>query len=252
MKSKWFFFRGLVRESGHWNGFLEKFAARFPVEVHAMDLPGSGKYFQENCPTSVEAMVERLRVDFLKLKGEKNFLFCLSLGAMTGIQWTKMYPDFSGGVFINSSVRGLSPFYRRLQWPNYGKILGTLISSNQAYREETILNLTTNKHQNDSKIIEHWVEIQKARPVSRANAIRQLRAAISFSPPAQINLPKSLVLTGMGDRLVHPSCSEALARHWGLPLRAHPDAGHDLTLDAPEWVLDQVEEFFKKEIFDKN
>lgn len=250
MKTKWFFFRGLIRESGHWNGFIEKFSSRFPVEVCALDLPGSGKLYQTECPTSIEEMVHILRKDFLNLRGEKNYLFCISLGAMLGLQWSKMYPDFSGGVFINSSVKGLNPFYQRLRWQNYGKILSTLFSSDQTYREKTILELTSNKHAGSNQIIDAWVRIQKERPVSRANAIRQLRAAISFSPPSELSLSKSLILRGMGDRLVHPSCSEAMAKKWNIPMRSHPEAGHDLTLDAPDWALDQVADFFRKEIYE--
>jgi pimeloyl-[acyl-carrier protein] methyl ester esterase len=38
--------------------------------------------------------------------------------------------------------------------------------------------------------------------------------------------------------------SERLSKAFGYPLRVHPDAGHDLALDAPDWVIAQLQEFF--------
>jgi len=42
------------------------------------------------------------------------------------------------------------------------------------------------------------------------------------------------------DALVDARCSQALARAWGVPLAIHPDAGHDLPLDAGPWVVERV------------
>ena len=49
-----------------------------------------------------------------------------------------------------------------------------------------------------------------------------------------------LLLASLGDRLVSPRCSERIARAWNAPLRMRPDAGHDLPLDDPDWVLGQL------------
>jgi hypothetical protein len=38
----------------------------------------------------------------------------------------------------------------------------------------------------------------------------------------------------------------AIAQKWNVPLLVHPEAGHDLTLDEPSWVLTQAREFFSK------
>jgi pimeloyl-ACP methyl ester carboxylesterase len=49
------------------------------------------------------------------------------------------------------------------------------------------------------------------------------------------------VLVGARDTFVDPRCSAALAGWLGVTPSIHPDAGHDLTLDAPAWVVDQIE-----------
>jgi hypothetical protein len=42
------------------------------------------------------------------------------------------------------------------------------------------------------------------------------------------------------DVLVSPQCSATLAHRWQVELRIHPDAGHDLPLDDPAWVIQQT------------
>jgi predicted alpha/beta hydrolase family esterase len=49
-----------------------------------------------------------------------------------------------------------------------------------------------------------------------------------------------LVLASLGDGLVDPACSWRMAKAWGVELRLHASAGHDLPLDDPEWVARQA------------
>jgi predicted alpha/beta hydrolase family esterase len=48
------------------------------------------------------------------------------------------------------------------------------------------------------------------------------------------------VLRSLGDQMVSPHCSAALARHWACALWEHPSAGHDLALDDPQWLARTV------------
>ncbi|EER57837.1 hypothetical protein AcdelDRAFT_4590, partial [Acidovorax delafieldii 2AN] len=41
-------------------------------------------------------------------------------------------------------------------------------------------------------------------------------------------------------------CSLAIARHWQCALALHPQAGHDLPLDAPQWVIAQVQRWLEQ------
>jgi pimeloyl-ACP methyl ester carboxylesterase len=242
----WIFLRGLVRERGHWAGFLERFRAEFPERrVLALDIPGAGGRFRERSPTSVPGMVEAMRAEALPHLGKgENFLFALSLGAMVGVQWMHSYPeDFKGAVLVNSSLRGLSPLHHRLRPENYGRILKLLASAGLYEREKTILEMTSNRVDSVARLAHEWTRIQEARPVSRVNALRQLLAAARFSPPREKPRARVLVLGGLGDRLVNPLCGRRIAEHWGVSYAAHPSAGHDLTLDEPEWVLEWLRDF---------
>jgi len=89
------------------------------------------------------------------------------------------------------------------------------------------------------------VKVAEAHPVAAANALRQLLAAARFMPPRSKPPIPTLVLSGLGDRLVNPRCSQAIAQAWNLPLETHPTAGHDLTLDEPEWVIEKLRAHIK-------
>ena len=76
------------------------------------------------------------------------------------------------------------------------------------------------------------------------NFLGQLRAAIRVKSPPRLDVP-ALVLASVGDNLVSWRCSEAIAKRLALPLKLHEGtgtdaAGHDLPLDAPDWVCAQV------------
>jgi hypothetical protein len=47
------------------------------------------------------------------------------------------------------------------------------------------------------------------------------------------------MINSLGDRLAHESCSTAIASKLSVPLITHPDAGHDLPMDDPEWLISQ-------------
>lgn len=249
MKTKVFFLRGLVRESAHWAGFLEKFNARFPeYEAIAIDLPGSGKFFREISPNNIKAMKDFLRAQYIQqASGKPAHLFALSLGAMVGLQWMHDHPeDFSSSILLNTSLKGISPFFERLRPQNYFALLQIALSSSLRFRESKILEITSHNLARHAELEKEWTLIQEKRPVSLANSLRQLIAAASFSPPREKPAPKILLLSSYGDALVSSSCTKKLSEFWGIPAYFHESAGHDLTLDAPDWVLEKVEEFFSK------
>ena len=49
--------------------------------------------------------------------------------------------------------------------------------------------------------------------------------------------------TSRQGQLVASQCSQSIAGVWGCPLRWHPTAGHDLPLDDPQWVIDQIQQW---------
>jgi pimeloyl-ACP methyl ester carboxylesterase len=243
----WVFIRGLVRESRHWGSFPEQFQARFPDDdIHLIDFPGTGALHKEKSPLSIEGMLTAIR----KSLKEKNIkppyrIVSLSMGAMMVMEWATRYPDeVTFGVLINSSVGNLSPFYERLLPHNYLTILRRFILQRSLrQREAAIYDMTVNFPEDRDYVIDQWVQIARERPVSLSNAVNQILAASRYRLSDHLPALPILVLNGAKDRLVHPNCSVAIAKKWQAPLIIHPEAGHDLPLDDPQWVIDNIQKW---------
>jgi pimeloyl-ACP methyl ester carboxylesterase len=72
--------------------------------------------------------------------------------------------------------------------------------------------------------------------------LEQIAGAIRMRAPKDLRVP-TLILASHGDRLVDPDCSWNLARRLGANLVMHRTAGHDLTLDDPNWVANQIRQW---------
>lgn len=241
--SSWVLLRGLMREQRHWGNFPAVLAAALPgAAILTPDFPGNGARHAEDSCSSVADMVEACRAD-LRACGQMGpyHLLALSLGAMVALEWSTRYPgEVAACVLINTSMRPYSPFYRRLRWQNYAAIAGMALRGGAQRQERLILRLTSNRHAGDAALLRRWIAYQSERPVSRSNALRQLRAAARYRAPAARPPVPMLVLCGDADRLVDAACSARLAQAWQLPCLHHPDGGHDLPLDDGAWVAAAV------------
>lgn len=245
----WIMLRGLTREQRHWEGFPHYFREYLgDTTIVLPDLPGSGIHYREKSPSRIRDIVEFVRADVaVHLFDKPVYLLGLSLGGMVALEWARLYPaECAGAVLMNSSVRGLSPFYQRLKPSAYGPLLRALLSmGTAAARESLLFDLTSNLNQDRDATINNWVRYASELPSSRSNALRQLLAALRYRLPADKPQAPLLLLRGMADRLVDPACSASLSRHWQLPLQSHPSAGHDLTLDDSEWVCQQIRDWLQ-------
>lgn len=240
--STWVLLRGLTRESRHWGEFPKALRhACGEVEVCAIDLPGNGRLHRQASPLSVAEMAENCRTQLReRLQAPPYYLLAMSLGAMVAVAWADRHPEEIGGcVLINTSLRRFSPFHQRLAPRSYLPLLRLLIDRDPEHRERTILRLTSSRPDRPATLAE-WAGYARQHPVSPRNAWRQLLAAASYQAPAGKPQPPLLILASAGDRLVNPRCSRALARQWLAAFAEHPAAGHDLPLDDPAWVANQV------------
>ena len=242
----WILLRGLMREARHWGDFPQTLASTLgDTKVLTLDLPGNGSRYQERSPTSIAAMTEHCRQQCQESGIAPPYhLLALSLGAMVVTDWATRYPvEVAGAVLINTSLRPFSPFYHRLRPRQYASLLGLLLlPPESAERERTILRLTSNRSNTDS-VLYAWQQYARQYPVSRLNACRQLFAAWRYRAPQRAPSVAVLILNGGADQLVNPACSVALQHRWRVPLRIEPDSGHDLPLDAPDWVVAQISQW---------
>lgn len=240
----WVLLRGLTRESRHWGAFprhLEESLGGEPVIC--LDLPGNGRLNHLQTPLRVEAMADCCHAE-MAARGIAlpcNVL-AMSLGAMVAVAWAERHPDdIADAILINTSLRPLSPFHQRLRPANYLRVLRLLAGGvHDEDLEAAILDMTTRLVTERRMVIEEWLQWRRENPVSSANALRQLLAAARYRAPRRSPFGQLLLLSGAGDRLVDPRCSQALADRWQARLATHPTAGHDLPLDDEAWVLLQI------------
>lgn len=240
---RWLLLRGLMRDSRHWGAFPTLLGKSLgSAEIVCIDLPGNGTRYRWPSPASIPEMVEACRHDPMLLGRRERFgVVAMSLGAMVAIEWAARYPDEVGAlVLINTSLRPFSPFWHRLRPQNAPAILRLLLcQSSDADIERAVLAMTSRRHQADAALLADWCRWRAAMPVSRGNVLRQLLAAASYRAPQGVAAP-TLLLASEADDLVSPRCSRQIAQRWCASLVVHPEAGHDLPLDDPEWVVNQI------------
>ena len=240
----WLLLRGLVREQRHWGDFPVSFETSAPSrKVFCLDLPGFGTESHRSSPSRVGEIVDDVRSRWLSLR-DKNpgdwSILAASLGGMLAMDWCVRYPgEFKELVVLNSSVNTFSPIYRRFRISNWPRVIRLSISSDPQVREKGILEITITNQEIFEKSLNRNVMIATENPVRRTEMFRQLIAGARFTL-RKIPTIRTLVLAGDGDILCDPSCSRAIADHFKAQLRIHPTAGHDLSIDAPEWVSQEV------------
>jgi pimeloyl-[acyl-carrier protein] methyl ester esterase len=70
-------------------------------------------------------------------------------------------------------------------------------------------------------------------------AARQLAAASRYLAPEKLIIP-TLILASENDKMVSVKCSCRLAKRLKAEIHIHPNAGHDIAVDDPEWLVKQI------------
>jgi len=239
-----FLLRGLIREKAHWGSFVRELEHAFPGDrVHTLEIPGVGAACRQTTPADFDAMIRFMREPAAERfgGGQENLLLAMSLGGMMARRWMELFPgDFRWVVLANTSFKGLSPLHHRLRPASMLRFARIFFTPGAQARERAIVAMVSNNKARHEEIAAQWLEIQEKRPVSRRSFLNQIRAALTFQPSLRRPEARLLILAGRGDRLCDPRCSEAIHRAWGGQLVTHPTAGHDLPLDDPGWVIEQI------------
>ncbi len=239
----WILLRGLTREHAHWGDFPEQLRVAFPDhQFHLVDLPGTGVHFLEPSPGTI-ADIRRKVCEHVRHIPRPLSILALSMGGMVALDWAQHSEpgELQHLVLINTSS-GFSPAWHRMQPRAWPRIARLFVRRELFHRERDILNLTSNRDVS-LDTCKAWYSIQRQRPVSFRNARAQLLAAVRFKPAEQRPMADALLLASKGDRIVNWRCSAELEQRWSWTLKLHPDAGHDLPLDEPDWLIRQIKDW---------
>ncbi len=240
----WVLLRGLTRERGHWGAFPAQLAAALGEDVVTLDLAGNGERHRERSPVRIDAMADDVdaAVRRLQLAGPVCVL-AMSLGAMVAVAWARIASvPIARLVLISTSLRPYAPVHWRMRPSVAARLSWHLLRGSPCALEHAVYACTSAGA--DPSVVASWLALRQRHPVSRANALRQVLAAARFSATAAPRVP-TLLLAGRGDRLVDPRCSERIAAAWRCPLAMHPTAGHDVPLDDPDWVIQEVQRWIE-------
>ncbi|UTW02056.1 alpha/beta hydrolase [Amphritea atlantica] len=240
----WILLRGLCRESRHWGKFPQQMQKLLPdTRISCIDLPGNGRRYQHPTPSSVSELINDLH---RRHRPEQPvYLLGLSLGGMIAYHWMQEYPDdLRGIVMVNSSLSPWNPPHHRLQPGALPKLMRAMLTKGYP-RENTIFELTCESQRYRDETLSFWQMYQLEYPVSFNNFRRQLQLAVTCGGHPYPPKKPVLLLSGAKDKLVNPHCSEQLAAAWHMTHIQHPEAGHDLPHDQPEWLIQQISQWLK-------
>lgn len=239
--------KGLVREKRHWGEFVGVMQSTFPgANIVPMDYPGVGAKNETISPRDFKDYVEDMRNEYKQYFDGKqeNILIAISLGGMMARKWMELYPDdFKKCILMNTSFKGICPIHKRLRPQSMKTFVRLFLTRDRDEVERGILEMVSNRRDKHPPILKNWIRYQKERPVSHKSFLNQITAALTFNAPSEAPKTPLLILAGKKDRLCHYTCSEKIHKVWGGKLEIHPEAGHDLAIDVPEWTADQVKAF---------
>lgn len=242
----WVWIRGLARHSGHWAYFEDSFRKKFPQDhIEMLDVRGNGN--QSHAPSflSIEENVRDLRARSQSLKSGPIHLLTISLGSMIGIRWADLFPkEIASLTVMNTSDGRHSMPYERLRPQNLKNIFSVLTHSRDHLLVETkIMEMIAHNISDPGKKEALARKFAETPPTSLGNVTKQLLAASLFRLPQKPPDLPVLILAGKGDRFVNPKCSERIAESWNAKVQWHETAGHDIPLEDPDWVNQQIEHF---------
>ncbi|MFT4835803.1 MAG: pimeloyl-ACP methyl ester carboxylesterase [Psychromonas sp.] len=168
---------------------------------------------------------------------DKVDIISLSMGGLIALKWVEMYPiEVGSTVCINTSKSGFSPFFQRLLPKNYLKNTQRFWAR-PLQRESLIYSMVSNQKMNID-VISQWVSIERLHPIRRVNVVRQLFAALRFA----VKRPnwRLLFISSIQDALVSCQASQAMAIQWKVALINNQLDGHDIPLDNPDWLCEQL------------
>jgi len=248
-EKNWILIRGLARGRGHWAYFPEYLKSAFPNDhFYFIDIPGNGELRHTTTPLSVSQFIPFFEEQLIQQNFDHErptFGLSLSLGSMAMVEWAKQRPSlFQKIILMNTSAANFSSVFDRLS-PT-ALILGfkLLWVTEPIQREILSLKATTsltrkeliNQHSHDLKKLANY---SLAYGTQKLNIFRQLIAAALYQFPN--SQPCNVILiNGLKDKFVSPKCSQAIAKKWSLDLVEHTEAGHDIAIQYPDWIIDQM------------
>lgn len=236
----WVLVRGLVRGNIHWDHFVRHLQEAFPNDkIHLYELPGNGHRNKEVSPIQTNDYIKDFDQFIFDLSNV--YVIAVSLGAMVTLTYLSQKSDRIEQLFvINTSFADSGAFYERFKARNYLTVLKSLRASTYEI-EEAILKMTVHAIKERERVLPIFTHEAELFPLSIANFFRQLLAASRMTSPRLSEFSKKIfVFYSRNDKLVSSKNSKQLMMKYNLKGIEHSWGGHDLALDDPHFICDQI------------
>ena len=245
----WILIRGLARGLGHWGAFPAKLQKAFPQDkIYYVDVPGNGDLKDVLTPLKVSDFITSFEDQLKKQNFDPSlptYGYSLSLGSMGMVEWAAQRPKLFKKIYIsNTSAANLSNVFKRLSTDAFRLGLRMSRLKNPEDREMASLEVTTTlskdqilkEYQDSFKAMLNYSITNSAHP---KNILRQLIAASMYKFP-QVAPTEVVLMSGSKDRFVSAQCSKDIENRWKCTHVIHPEAGHDISFQFPDWVIEQI------------
>ena len=246
-RPEWVLIRGLIRSRFHWGAFPDQLLNQLqqqqlaPPALLLPELAGNGERFRDRTPLSIHRMMLDIRQQVANLSPDNKrplVLVAVSMGAMIATEWARCFPQEVARLhLINTSFSNFAPPWQRMKIPPLLSFLCSLHSSDKL--ETAILHWTLNM-KDSAGLLPLWRDYAATHPLSMRNGLAQLLAASHFRGPAQAPSEEVFFYNSQHDRLVDAACTRRIAERWQKTLLTHAKAGHDLPMDDPDWLIQQI------------
>lgn len=205
-----------------------------------LDLPGTGRLWRQASPSRISGVVEELRRRVAQDGHTGPFgLIASSWASCVATEWARQYADEIGAVvLISPAMRPFTPVLRSLDFKQWVVALGQVLGRRSPFEPDTRLlrSHTNGLRPATADLVAHWRALRRKHPLKARNGWRQLLAVWRYQSSKRRAHPSVLLLAGKADVWMDWRVSAAISRAWGSALRLHPEGGHDLLLDDPQWV----------------
>lgn len=234
--------RGLIRSRFHWHEFPNRLLRQHGVSnVVLPELAGNGERSRELSPWGIPAMMEDIRQQAQTLLPEPMptvRLVAISMGGMIAAEWAHRYPQEVQQLhLINTSFGGFSRPWQRMRPSALVPLLRHF--PNLPQREQAIADRTLTQPLSAQQL-QQWIRFAEQHPVTLRNTLTQIASASGYRGLPESPCEHTRIYASQQDQLVASRCSTAIAQRWNVPLLQHPDAGHDLPLDDPDWLVQHI------------
>ncbi len=249
--ANWLLLGPLARECAFWDGasaqLVEHLRAVQPqARLFELDLPGTGSHWRESSASHIALLLEQLR-DRVRQSGlvAPFGLIASSWAGCLATEWARRYPSEVGAlVLISPAMRPFTRVLRSVRPSLWSTALALLLGRRSPLdRDQRLWRSHTQLRQPSAALLQQWRELRRLHPTRARTGLAQVMAVWRYQSSRRRPHAQVLLLAGKGDAWMDWRVSAAISRAWGAALRLHPEAGHDLLLDDPQWVARSLAEW---------